>query len=259
MRTLLLLGPAALCLAATAPAADGDVPGWANGIRLNIPLTEKGTKEFDGKPLDGLLAVSDPAVWKFVADEAGNEFLRLEYDRKKYKSTYAPKHRSPVHIALLKVAPLSDFVMDVELMSTTETYGHQDLCIFFGFESPEKYYYAHLAPTPDANAHNVFVVNNAPRKNLLEPQKKGVTWKADTWHTVRLVRRASTGLIEVYFDDLTKPVLKAEDKTFASGFVGFGSFDDTGRFRRVKLYTDIRNGKLTVGGKQAEFFKPLGK
>lgn len=256
MRTLLLLGPA-LCFAAAAPAAD--VPDWANGIRVDIPLTEKGTKEFDGKPLDGLLAFSDPAVWKFVADEAGNGFLRLEYERKKYKSPYAPKHRSPIHIALLKAAPLTDFVMDVELMSTTETYGHQDLCIFFGLESPEKYYYVHLAPTPDANAHNVFIVNGAARKNLLEPLKKGITWKADTWHTVRLVRRGSTGLIEVYFDDLKTPVLKAEDKTFASGFVGFGSFDDTGRFRQVKLYTNIRDGKLTLGGKQAEFFKPLGK
>jgi hypothetical protein len=258
MRTLPLIGLAALCAAAPAPAADG-VPDWANGVRLDIPLTEKGTKHIDGKPFGGLLAVSDPAVWKFVADEAGGEFLRLEYDRKTYKSTYTPKHRSPVHIALLK-APLTDFVMDVELMSTTETYGHQDLCVFFGFESPEKYYYAHLAPAPDANAHNVFVVNNAARKNLLEPQKKGVTWKADTWHTVRLVRRASTGLIEVYFDDLKTPVLKAEDKTLGAGFVGFGSFDDTGRFRRVVLHTDVKDGKkLTLGGKQAEFFKPLGK
>ena len=70
----------------------------------------------------------------------------------------------------------------------------------------------------------------------------------------RLVRQASTGKIEVYFDDMTKPIMKAEDKTFQTGFAGFGSFDDTGRFRRVTLHTK----NLTIG-KKADFFKPLKK
>lgn len=246
MRPLLLAALAGLCLAAAAPADDKNLPDWAKGIEITLPLTGKSANDF---------VFSDPAVWKFAADEDGKEFLRLDYDRKKYKSPYTPKHRSPVHIALLKQYPLTDFAMDVELMSTTEPYGHQDLCLFFNFESPEKFYYAHLAPAPDANAHNIFIVNGADRKNLLGPQKKGIEWKADTWHTVRLVRQASTGKIEVYFDDMTKPVLAAEDKTFQKGLVGFGSFDDTGRFRRVTLHTK----NLTIGGKPPDFFKPLTK
>jgi len=71
---------------------------------------------------------------------------------------------------------------------------------------------------------------------------------------VRLVRQATTGKIEVFIDDIPKPVLKAEDKTFQTWFVGFGSFDDTGRFRRVTLHTK----NLTIG-KQADFFKPIAK
>jgi hypothetical protein len=121
-------------------------------------------------------------------------------------------------------------------------------------QSPEKYYYVHLAPAPDANAHNVFIVNDAPRKNLLEPQKKGITWKPDTWHKLRLVRQATTGKIEVYFDDFTNPVLSAVDRTFVKGFFGFGSFDDTARFSNVRLYT-----KALIDDKPADFFKPLGK
>jgi hypothetical protein len=189
-----------------------------------------------------------------MVDDAGKGFLELKYDRKTYKSTYTPKHRSPVHIALLKQTPLNDFVMDVELMSTTEPYDHQDMCLFFGFESPEKYFYVHIAKKADMNAHNVFIVNGADRKNIAKETTKGVEWKKDTWHTVRLVRQATTGLIEVYFDDMKKPIMKAEDKTFGEGFAGFGSFDDTGRFRSVTLYTK----NLTIG-KKAEFFKPLGK
>ena len=54
---------------------------------------------------------------------------------------------------------------------------------------------------------------------------------------------------------MTKPIMKAEDKTFQAGYVGFGSFDDTGRFRSVTLHTK----NLTIDAKKADFFKPLGK
>ncbi|MCI0704782.1 MAG: hypothetical protein L0241_27305 [Planctomycetia bacterium] len=245
MRKFLLPLLAGLCFAVTSPAAEGDVPDWANGVKITLPLNSKATGEF---------VISDPAVWKFAADENKKGFLQLDYDRKKYKSTYTPKHRSPIHIALLKQYPLTDFVMDVELMSTTEPYGHQDLCLFFGFESPEKYYYVHIAKEADMNAHNVFIVNKADRKNIAKETTKGVEWKKGTWHTVRLVRQASTGKIEVYFDDMKKPIMKAEDKTFQKGFAGFGSFDDTGRFRHVTLYTK----NVTIDN-QADFFKPLEK
>jgi hypothetical protein len=246
MRKVLLPLFAVSLLAVVSPAAEGDVPEWAKGVKITVPLTDP--------KIGGQFVVSDPAVWAFGADENKKGYLQLEYDRKKYKSTHTPKHRSPVHIAILKQYPLTDFVMDVELQSTTEEYGHQDLCLFFGFESPEKYYYVHIAKAADMNAHNVFIVNEADRKNIAKETTKGVEWKKDTWHTVRLVRQASTGLIEVYFDDMTKPIMKAEDKTFQTGFAGFGSFDDTGRFRHVTLYT-----KNLVLGKKAEFFKPLGK
>ncbi len=222
------------------------LPAWAKGARLANPL--------DNPRLADTLVFSDPAVWKFEKDADDKFCLELAYDRKAYKSSYKPKHRSPIHIALLKGYKLTDFVMDVEVKSTTELYNHQDACLFFSFESPEKYYYVHLAPAPDPNAHNVFIVNDAPRKNLLEPQKKGIAWKKNTWHKIRLVRQATTGLIEVYFDDMTKPVLTANDKTFQTGYAGFGSFDDTARFRNATIYA-----KEPELGKEPGFFKPLGK
>jgi hypothetical protein len=245
MRKFLLPLVVGLLIGLAAPAADGDIPEWAKGVEVKIPLTDP--------KIGGALVFSDPAVWAFGADENKKGYIQLEYDRKKYKSTYAPKHRSPVHIALVKMYPMTDFVMDVELMSTTEEYGHQDLCLFFGFESPEKYYYVHLGRKADMNAHNVFIVNGADRKNIAKETTAGVDWKKDTWHTARIVRQATTGTIEVYFDDMKKPIMKASDKTFQKGHVGFGSFDDTGRFRLVTLNTQ----KLTP--KAVEFFKPLGK
>ena len=51
-------------------------------------------------------------------------------------------------------------------------------------------------------------------------------------------RDAETGRIEVYFDDMTKPVMTATDKTFTSGRAGIGSFDDAGNFDRVVIYSE---------------------
>jgi hypothetical protein len=242
MRRFFLPQLAGLCLAAAVPAADEGIPEWAKGIEIGVALSAD------------QLVVSDPAAWKVLRGEAGDSFVELTYDKKAFKSSYTPKHRSPVHIALLKSYNLTDFVMDLEVQSTVEPYGHQDLCLFFGFESPERYYYAHIARAADPNAHNVFIVNDAPRKNIAKETTKGVDWKKGTWHKVRLVRQGTTGRTEVYFDDLKKPVMTAEDRTFPKGFVGFGSFDDVGRFRNVIVYT-----KNLVVDKPPEFFKPPGK
>lgn len=239
MRKFFLLLLTAFGCAVAAPAADEKLPDWAKGETRNAKLDE--------------FVASDPAVWKHGTGDDKKEFLELKYDKKSYKSTYSPKHRSPIHIALLKQTAVTDFVMDVELMSTVEPYGHQDLCLFFGFESPEKYYYVHIARAADPNAHNVFIVNDAPRKNIATETTKGVDWKKDTWHTVRVVRQATTGLIEVYFDDMTKPVMKASDKTFQSGLVGFGSFDDTGRFRRLTLHAK------SFESKKVDVFKGIAR
>jgi hypothetical protein len=53
---------------------------------------------------------------------------------------------------------------------------------------------------------------------------------------VRLERRVTDGTIKVYFDDMTKPVMVAEDKTFGAGYLGFGSFDDTGMIDNIRVW-----------------------
>ena len=246
MRRLLLPLLTLLPCALTVPAADETVPEWASGSKFHDPLA--------GPDSAANLVFSDPAVWAFGKDAKGVGFLELKYDPKTYKSSYAPKHRSPVHIALFKNLTATDFVMDLEMQSTIAPYGHQDLCLFFGFVSPTQYYYTHIGREADMNAHNVFIVNDAPRKNIARTTTKGVDWKADTWHQVRLARQGSTGKTEVFFDDLKSPIMTAEDKTFPTGYAGFGSFDDTGRFRNLRL---SQKG-LTVGNAPA-FFRPLGK
>ncbi len=182
---------------------------------------------------------TDPAQWKIGA-EGDNKVLSLC----EKKSAYKTKVRSPFSFALLRDVCVGDFVLDLKAKSTVKPYAHQDLCFFFGYQDPTHCYYAHIAVAADPNAHSVMIVNGKPRVSLIgEPGKdiggasfrtKGIVW-GEGWHNIRIVRKVADGLIEVYFDDMTKPVMRVSDKTFTWGRIGIGSFDDTGDFDNIVL------------------------
>ena len=151
------------------------------------------------------------------------------------RSDYRPPHRSPLSIALIGGVEVQDFDLDVDLLQTGRNYGHRDLCLFFGLQSKSRFYYTHLATSPDQNAHNVFLVNDAPRTNLIAPLEQGIDWGRDVWHHVRVERRIADGTVKVFWDHDAEPVLVAEDRTLDWGRVGFGSFDDSGLVRNIVL------------------------
>jgi len=149
-------------------------------------------------------------------------------------SNYQPKVRSPHNIALIKDVEVADFVLTLRVKSTLDTGGHRDCCIFFGYQSPTQFYYVHLGARPDPNSGQIMIVNEAPRTPLTD-NKNPTPWD-DQWHDVKVVRHAETGTIEIYFDDMAKPLMTAIDKTFGKGQVGIGSFDDMNDFDDVKLF-----------------------
>jgi len=151
------------------------------------------------------------------------------------QSRYRPPVRSPRSIALLSEAELGDFVLEAKLKQTGREYGHRDLCLFFGYRDPSHYYYVHLASAADDHAHNVFLVNAAPRTKIADTTTAGVAW-GDEWHRVRVERTVADGRIAVYFDDMETPVMVAEDTTLGAGRLGFGSFDDTGMIDELRVW-----------------------
>ena len=173
---------------------------------------------------------TDPEAWKFSKEEKGGA---LELAK---QSQYKPEVRSPVNIALIKGKSFGDFILEADLIQTGREYGHRDMCLFFGVQSPKQFYYTHMATKADPNAHNVFIVNEAPRKNFAKTTTEGVNWGLEVWHKVRLERKLSDGTIKVYFDDMTVPIMVAEDKTFGEAQIGFGSFDDTGKIDNIKIW-----------------------
>lgn len=174
---------------------------------------------------------TDTAAWKVVMQDRSRAFYSLV----KKRSDYEPKVRSPYNYTVLRDVEVSDFVLDVRIQSTTPDYVHRDLCLFFGFQSPSNFYYVHLGKRADAHANSIFLVNDKPRVSIAKERTNGTNWD-DHWHRVRVVRDTESGTIEVYFDDMAKPVMTTVDKTFLHGRVGVGSFDDTGNFDSVRLW-----------------------
>jgi hypothetical protein len=218
-----------------------------SGARAAEAIPQAGAKllyEQDFQKPDAVkdFIMTDPAAWKI---ETTNDQRALALTR---QSQYKPPVRSPVNIALIAGKVFTDFVMEVDLVQTGREYGHRDMCLFFGVQNPTNFYYAHIATAADPNAHNIFVVTNAPRKNIATETTKGVNWGLGVWHKVRLERDTKSGMIRVYFDDMSKPIMSAQNKSFAAGHIGFGSFDDTGMIDNIRIWGP------EVSTKKAGFF-----
>ena len=177
----------------------------------------------------GRWQTTDDKSWELHERDGGKAF-----GLNRRISDYQPKVRSPHNIALIKDLELSDFVLQLKVKSTLDTGGHRDCCLFFGYQNPTQFYYVHLGAKPDAVSGQVTIVKDAPRAPIT--QNKNPTPWDDQWHHVQLVRKLAEGTIEVYFDDMSKPLITATDKTFGKGRVGIGSFDDMNDFDDIKLF-----------------------
>jgi len=191
---------------------------------------------------------TDAAAWKLTT---GNGRTALELAE---QSKYTPAVRSPVNIGLIANQVFGDFVLEADLLQTSKEYGHRDMCLFYGFQSPTRFYYTHIATKADDHAHNCFLVQDAPRTKIARTTTAGFDWGRDVWHKVRLERKASDGTIRVWVDDLVTPIMTAEDKSFAAGWVGFGSFDDTGKVANIRIW-----GKASEIRRVPEFPKTPAK
>jgi hypothetical protein len=172
---------------------------------------------------------TDPAAWKVAKADAGHVYNQFQ------TSKYKPPHRSPLNIALVKDLKVGDFVLEAKVQSTGKDGPHRDMCLFFGYQDPAHFYYVHIAKKTDDHANQIFIVNGADRKKISTKTTEGTPWD-DQWHRVKVVRRVEDGTIEIYFDDMKAPIMTAQDRTFAWGQVGLGSFDDSGNWDDVKVH-----------------------
>ena len=176
---------------------------------------------------------TDDNAWEVINDEDNAVFSLYE------KSDYDPPVRSPRNIALIKDLNLTDFVFQARVKQSGREYGHRDLCVFLGHQDSSHFYYIHIASKADPHAHSIFLVNAAPRVSIAKERTEGVDWGSG-YHQIRIERDSTAGTIKVYFDDMKKPIMMTEDKTFLSGGIGLGSFDDTGYFDDIRIWGKIQ-------------------
>jgi hypothetical protein len=172
---------------------------------------------------------TDAQAWRLIKAGAGQAYNQFQ------QSKYNPPFRSPLNISLIKDLSVTDFVLEAKLQSTGKDADHRDMCLFFGYQDPAHFYYVHLGKKADDHANQIFIVNGAARTKISKTSTPGTPWD-DDWHRVKIVRRVRDGSIAIFFDDMKTPIMTAEDKTFAWGRVGLGSFDDTGNWDDVKLH-----------------------
>ena len=171
---------------------------------------------------------ADPKAWR-VSSEDGVSFLSTFTD-----SDYRPVVRSPQNIAWLKDLKVGSLVLDATVRSTQAEYGHRDVCFLFNRVDASHFYYVHIATHADDHANSIFLVNGEPRVSICTDRTDGTHW-TEGWHHVRIVRDVETGSIQVYFDEMSKPIMKTSDKTFTEGTVGFGAFDDTADLTEITI------------------------
>ncbi|MGV3533936.1 MAG: hypothetical protein ACO1QR_16320 [Chthoniobacteraceae bacterium] len=213
----------ALAFAATAPAFAQNPAGIPAEYKLLY------SQDFAKPGAIQDFVMTDPSAWKVSpGDRPALELTK--------QSKYKPPFRSPVNIALIAGKSFGDCIIEVECLQTGREYGHRDMCIFYGFQSPSKFYYTHIASAADPHAHNCFLVNDAARVALAKETTKGVEWGLNVWQKVRIERKVSDGTVRVFFNDMEKPIMVAQDKTHGAGQIGFGSFDDTGKVANIRIW-----------------------
>jgi hypothetical protein len=175
------------------------------------------------------------ALSRFTLDGSGTWELKDRMIVLTKAGTPGGPIRRPAALAVLQSDPLVRATVQVEMRSTApEEVKNRDLEIVFGYESPRRFYYVHLAGITDPNHNGIFVVDNKDRRRIDDGTAPPQLTDRE-WHRVRLERDGATGRIDVFVDGAEKPALHATDVTINAGRVGLGSFDDTGEFRRFSV------------------------
>lgn len=173
-----------------------------------------------------------PSKWQFTNGQA----VMTE------PGTERPGPRRPYEYAVLTTGPTyRDVRIDARVRIDTPTdIDNRDVVVIFGHESDTRFGYAHLSQDNSIYPHNgLFTVDDADRLRV-EDQWDGTTGAPPAisdaaWHQVRVVRCGDSGETAVYLDGSPHPLMTAVSMRPGDGRIGFGSFDNAGRIRGLKV------------------------
>jgi len=171
----------------------------------------------------------NPADWK-VIDEGGNKVYCLE----KPGEQTGPV-RKPGAYSIYQGRSFTSFTLTakVKCLSPADVAG-RDVVVVFGYRDNTHFYYVHFSNKSDRVHNRILIVNGADRAPI-GPETTIPRLKKVKYYRIKVHRHVESGLIEVYVDDMDWPVMTAVDKTFSSGKIGVGSFDDTACFDDIRV------------------------
>ena len=140
--------------------------------------------------------------------------------------------RRPSQYALAETAPLAEVSIDAEV----KRHG-KSLLFVYAWRDATHFNYVHISVDTGSKqpVHNgVFHVYGGERVRISSPDGPGALPTED-WTPVRLVYSAQTGLVEVTAGGRKLPALRGVDLSLGVGRVGFGSMNETGQIRKVRI------------------------
>jgi hypothetical protein len=174
------------------------------------------------------LILLDSNLWK-TGEVEGRECLILHT---------AGEQRSPVRrpaaFALLKSdAPIGQFTVEAVTLEPEATI-NRDICLIFGYQDDTHFYYAHISSNSDNKFHNIIMRVDGDSRTRINLETDPEARLSNGWKTLKL-QHAESGTIRVFVDDLTAPLMTANDQTYPLGQIGFGAFDDRAAFATLSV------------------------
>lgn len=109
-----------------------------------------------------------------------------------------------------------------------------DLILVFGYQSPERFYYVHMTGMVDEIHNGVFRVWDGDRQRTGSVVRQPILVDRD-WHRVAFAYDATRQLASLVLDQSVNASMVQRKLEVPPGRVGFGSFNDPGRFTNVTI------------------------
>ena len=114
----------------------------------------------------------------------------------------------------------------------------RSVMIVFAYHDPAHFDYAHFSTDPGTKVavHNgIFHVYGGERIRISSPSGPPSFPANKRWYHVVLTYDGRTGTVHADVDGKPVPALRAVDLSLTDGKIGFGSFDETGEFKNIKI------------------------
>ena len=172
-------------------------------------------------------SVPNKADWE-ISQEGGIAVARLATHRGPL-----PGPRRPIQFALADVPDYGRLKVEADVMPLGRS-----VLLVFAYRDEAHFDYAHLSIDTGEQqpVHNgIFHVYGGDRVRISAERGPAAFAATGKWYHLELTHEPAAGTVRVLVDGKAVPALEAVDRSLGAGRAGFGSFDETGQFKNVRI------------------------